>query len=62
MCALSIDEDSIIVSSADAETFALWYAAWGDGILLEERAQCCLAQLCALPVSLVPTSRGDDLP
>lgn len=31
-----IDEDSIIVSSADAETFALWYAAWGDGILLED--------------------------
>ena len=31
-----IDENSIIVSSADAETFALWYAAWGSGELLEK--------------------------
>lgn len=30
-----VDTDSIIVSSADAETFALWYAAWGDGVLLQ---------------------------
>ena len=31
-----IDENSIIVSSADAETFALWYAAWGSGELLKK--------------------------
>lgn len=30
-----VDADSIIISSADAETFALWYAAWGNGVLIE---------------------------
>lgn len=37
-----IDADSIIVSSADAETFALWYAAWGDGLLLERAPDAVL--------------------
>lgn len=31
-----IEPDSIIISSADAETFALWYAAWGSGVLREK--------------------------
>ncbi len=31
-----VEPDSIIISSADAETFALWYAAWGSGDLLEQ--------------------------
>ncbi len=31
-----IEPDSIIISSADAETFALWYVAWGGGVLREE--------------------------
>ena len=29
-----IEPHSIIISSADAETFALWYGAWGSGELL----------------------------
>lgn len=31
-----VEPDSIIVSSADAETFTLWYAAWGSGVLIEQ--------------------------
>jgi len=31
-----VEPGSIIISSADAETFALWYAAWGSGVLLEK--------------------------
>lgn len=30
-----LEPHSIIVSSADTETFALWYGAWGSGELLE---------------------------
>lgn len=37
-----IEDDSIIVSSADAETFALWYAAWGNGVLLEHAPKVVL--------------------
>lgn len=37
-----IDADSIIVSSADAETFALWYAAWGNGVLRERAPKVVL--------------------
>lgn len=37
-----IDADSIIISSADAETFALWYAAWGNGVLLERAPKVVL--------------------
>lgn len=31
----TLEPGSIVVSSADAETFALWYGAWGSGELLE---------------------------
>lgn len=31
-----VEPDSMIISSADAETFALWYAAWGSGVLVEQ--------------------------
>lgn len=37
-----IEPDSIIVSSADAETFALWYAAWGSGKLLQHAPKVVL--------------------
>ncbi|MEZ4675436.1 MAG: DUF2723 domain-containing protein [Caldilineaceae bacterium] len=31
-----LEPHSIVVSSADAETFALWYGAWGSGELLHQ--------------------------
>ena len=31
-----IQPDSIVVSSSDAQTFALWYGAWGSGELLQK--------------------------
>lgn len=30
-----LESDSIVLTSADAETFTLWYGAWGSGELLE---------------------------
>ena len=32
----TLEPESIVVSGADAETFALWYGAWGSGVLLEK--------------------------
>ncbi len=32
----ALEPNSIVVSGADAETFALWYGAWGSGELLEK--------------------------
>ncbi|MGB5050212.1 MAG: DUF2723 domain-containing protein [Caldilineaceae bacterium] len=39
---------SIIFSSADAETFALWYAAWGSGELLEAAPGTALVNVALL--------------
>ena len=33
--AATLEPGSLVISSADAETFALWYGAWGSGTLLE---------------------------
>ncbi len=37
-----IEPGSIIISSADAETFALWYGAWGGGELLAQHPDTVL--------------------
>ncbi|MBX3011650.1 MAG: DUF2723 domain-containing protein [Caldilineaceae bacterium] len=37
-----IEADSIIISSADNETFSLWYAAWGSGVLRQRAPQVVL--------------------
>jgi hypothetical protein len=33
----TLQPDSLVLSSADAETFALWYGEWGGGGLDEQR-------------------------
>jgi hypothetical protein len=33
--AMTLKPGSLVISSADAETFALWYGAWGSGTLTE---------------------------
>jgi hypothetical protein len=35
--AVTLQPDSLVLSSADAETFALWYGEWGGGGLDEQR-------------------------
>lgn len=43
-----IEPGSILFSSADAETFALWYAAWGSGELLEAAPDTALVNVALL--------------
>lgn len=44
----ALEPDSIIFSSADAETFALWYGAWGSGELLEAAPGAVLVNVALL--------------
>ena len=43
-----VEPGSVIFSSADAETFALWYAAWGSGELLEAAPGSALVNVALL--------------
>lgn len=43
-----VEPGSLLFSSADAETFALWYAAWGSGELLEAAPGTALVNVALL--------------
>lgn len=63
-----IEPNSIIISSADAETFALWYAAWGSGVLREKAPDAVLINYALyqfpwyqrLVATLYPTVVGEN--
>ena len=63
-----IEPKSVVFSSADAETFALWYAAWGSGELLDVAPGSALVNVAllqfewyrALLVRLYPDLAGVD--
>ncbi|MCL4836139.1 MAG: hypothetical protein KJZ86_27115, partial [Caldilineaceae bacterium] len=44
----ALEPGSLVFSSADAETFALWYGAWGSGELLESAPGSVLVNVALL--------------
>ncbi len=44
----ALEPGSLVFSSADAETFALWYGAWGNGELLESAPGSVLVNVALL--------------
>jgi hypothetical protein len=63
-----LEPHSIVISSADAETFALWYGAWGSGELLARHPDTVLINYALyqfpwyrrLVAELYPTVVGDS--